>query len=169
MHTNSDPVHESLPYWYNWMLTIEEHTCRNRPESFWFAGTPFNLKTDIVKEIFEHDIDTMFKHALDARHFNLHVPEKDIRISEYILYAYFSSAPRKEELAWTCGYDESFKEKLFADRTNDLSRPVFTLHRDRTNSVRNQQGVIDYLMFCELDSSYVVPGVILGREWQNYR
>lgn len=171
MSINDIPQHPSLPYWFNWMSLIEQCTGKTRPSDFWFAGTPFNLKTSIVKEIFKHDIEGMFIKALDSCYVNPTDYENHTRISEYILYAFFTDAVRDASLYWSCGYGPGMSnelESLYQDRMNDGARPLFTLHRDRLASVQHRQDVINYLIFCGLDPAYVIPAIILDRKSQGH-
>lgn len=170
------PIHPSLSYWYPWMRLVEEHTNFKRPEVFWFAGTPFNFKKTVVEEIFKYDVEAMFIKALDSAFYYPNDTENDIRISEYILYAYFSQAERKQT-QWCRGYSwaQSYiagmneeLESLFKDRTDGLAKPIFTLHRDRLYSVPLRKDIIDYLIFCGLDPAYVIPAVLLDRKSQGH-
>jgi hypothetical protein len=171
MPVDDVPQHPSLYYWVPWMELIEKHTKKSRPSEFWFAGTPFSLKTEIVKDFFnDYDIDSMFTEAMDTTHYNSDI-DKHVRISEYILYAYFTDAVRDVDIQWCCGYGSGMSEELeslFNDRMNNKTKPVFTLHRDRLAAVQHRKEVIDYLVFCGLEPSYVIPAVMLDRKSQGH-
>lgn len=170
MPVDEVPLHPSLPYWYPWMNLVEKRTDFKRPDIFWFAGTPFNFKTATVKEIFKYDVESMFIEALDSTFFNPNNSEKVVRISEYMLYAYFSQGERKD-LQWTRGYNPTTSgelESLYMDRANNLSRPMFTLHRDRLHNIQGRKDVIDFLIFCGLNPAYVTPAVLLDRKSQGH-
>lgn len=164
------PPHPSLSYWETWRNVIEKHTNLSRPDVFWFAGTPFNFKKSVVEDMFEYGVEKMFIEALDTTHEFPFEHEKHVRISEYVLYGYVSKAER-EELFWSCGYGPGMSEglkTLYDDRTNGFTRPIFTLHRDRLKDAQHRKDVIDYLIFCGLDSAYVTPAVLLDRASQGH-
>lgn len=168
MSLSDVPQHPSLPYWFEWMNTVEEITGKPRPENFWFAGTPFNLKTDIVKEIFNYNVEQLFLQAINNNHDNV---DKRVAISEYILYAYFSFPDKKANLRWSTGYGPEIRKEtidLLNGSIHCVSRPVFTLHRDRLQDIQHRNDIIQHLIACGLDSSYVIPAIILDRKSQGH-
>lgn len=170
MPVDEVPHHPSLPYWKLWRNAIEKHTNLSCPDIFWFPGTPFNFKKSVIEDMFGYDVEKMFTDALDTSHDFPFDPEKHVRISEYILYGYFSSAKR-ENLKWCRGYTwESIEEveSLYSDRKKGTCKPVFTLQRDKLDKLQQRKDIIDYLLFCGLDSAYVIPAVILDRASQGY-
>jgi hypothetical protein len=168
MSLSDVPQHPSLPYWFEWMNTVEEITGKPRPENFWFAGTPFNLKTDIVKEIFNYNVEQLFLQAINNNHDNV---DKRVAISEYILYAYFSFPDKKANLCWSTGYGPEIRKEtidLLNGSIHCVSRPVFTLHRNRLQDIQHRNDIIQHLIACGLDSSYVIPAIILDRKSQGH-
>lgn len=168
MSLSDSPQHPSLPYWFEWMNIVEEFTGKSRPENFWFAGTPFNLKTSIVKEIFNYNVEQIFLQAIDTNH---NAPDKQVGISEYILYAYFSFPDKNANLRWATGYGPEIRKEtatLLNGSMHSVIRPVFTLHRDRIQDIQYRNDIIRHLIACGLDSSYVIPAVMLDRKSQGH-
>lgn len=148
MDTTKDPVeqHESLSYWEPWLSFIECRYGLSRPEKMWFAGTPFLLKTDIVKNMIDTaNIDDLFLQAI----------VNGIPVSEYLLYAYFSNAPR---IHWSCqaGYSGNGLDVLKIESKN-----FYFFNMYRRGLSQDGDILIKFLLDSGLDEKYVIPAVKL--------
>ena len=147
-----DQLHESLPYWLNWMKLIEFKYRIPRPKKTWFTGTPFVFKTDIAKHIVNtYDIEELFTEAWGDG------GDNRVHISEFMLYSYFTNS---ERINWRCsgGYLGGGLEWLKGDST---VYSVFTMFRLELDNGNNRDIIKQFFLDAGLDEKYVVPAVYL--------
>lgn len=147
IHTNQEN-NNYLLHWRDWMSLIESRGNVSKPDILWFAGAPFLLKTANVNSIINTiDLDELFLDALN----------KNIRVSEYVLYSYFSQAPKINwDLSFGCG-DSNFIEL----KNNSNRFCVFNMYRRHLSSLKNRETFIQFFIDSGLEEKYVLPAVNL--------
>lgn len=134
------------------------------PKVFWFPGTPFGVKTAIVKNIMENDIDSFF----------INLYKQDIPISEFILYRCFvdHKLPFRDHFSsLTCGlpfptkdHDDEWAKFFQAEIIGVPDRCTITVFRDRLDIPEHRKRAIHFLTGMGLDLKYVEPGIMLDRK-----
>lgn len=141
---------ECIQYFYGTTKKAQNTFNLNIPDSFWFAGTPFVLKTSTVLSILA---------SVDLYNFVYEIIKNGENFSEYILYGMFSKAS-KEIRCWSTGYNlpttvEDCVERLLKEVD------TFIVYRHSLGNFIYRNNMKKILLKCDFDERYVVPAIEL--------